>query len=189
MNNKTDEEIVVLVKNGDKEAFGVLIERYEKKILRYGRKFLNNLADIEDLVQEIFIKTYVNINGFNTSKRFSPWIYRIAHNEFVNALKKSKNERSHFIDIDSDTVFPHIASEERTDKETDERELKELLDKGLDRLDNKYREPLLFFYMEGMSYKDISDILQIPISTVGVRVKRGKLALQKIYKELNLSYE
>jgi len=185
--NKTDEEIALLVQKGDKEAFGVLIERYEKKIIRYGRKFLNNSADIEDLVQEVFIKTYININGFNTSKRFSPWIYRIAHNEFVNALKKKKSERLHF--IDGDTVFPHIASKERADKETDERELRELLDKGLDHLDNKYREPLLFFYMEGMSYKDIADILQIPVSTVGVRVNRGKTALQKIYKKLNLSYE
>src|ERR1700685_1546732 len=90
---RTDEEIVKEVQGGDVESFRILVERYEPKMTRYARRFLFGADDAKDLLQEIFIKTYTNINSFDTERRFSPWIYRIAHNEFVNALKKKTKER------------------------------------------------------------------------------------------------
>ena len=88
MSLETDEEIAKRVQGGDVDSFGVLIERYEEKIARYARKFLMRGEDVKDIVQEVFIKAYVNIQSFDTRQRFSPWIYRIAHNEFINAIKK-----------------------------------------------------------------------------------------------------
>jgi len=85
---ETDEAIAARVQNGDADAFSVLLERYEKKIFRYAGKFLSHPDDIKDIVQDVFVKAYVNIKSFDASRRFSPWIYRIAHNEFINALKK-----------------------------------------------------------------------------------------------------
>ena len=82
----TDEEIAEMIQKGNSKFFESLIKRYEAKMTRYARKFLSNYHDIEDLVQNIFIKVYVNIKSFNTSRKFSPWIYRIAHNEFINAI-------------------------------------------------------------------------------------------------------
>ncbi len=82
----SDEQLAVLVQNGDKEKFGVLMERYQGKLFRYGKKFLSNEDNIEDVVQDVFIKTYQNIQSFDSTQRFSPWIYRIAHNTYVNAL-------------------------------------------------------------------------------------------------------
>ncbi len=93
MDNKTDEELVRLVVFKNKtEAFDILCRRYEEKLLRYGRRFLYNYENIEDAVQNVFTKTYINIKSFNFSKKFSPWIYRIAHNEFINIIKKEKKE-------------------------------------------------------------------------------------------------
>ncbi len=83
----SDEELARAVQKGDKERFGVLMERYEKKLFRYGRRFLSQKENVEDAVQEVFIKTYQAIQSFDPEQRFSPWIYRIAHNMFVNALK------------------------------------------------------------------------------------------------------
>ena len=90
MEEVTDEAITKRVQQGDVEAFALLMDRYEKKITRYARKFLSQPDDVKDIVQDVFVKVYVNIKSFDVKRRFSPWIYRIAHNEFVNALKKNK---------------------------------------------------------------------------------------------------
>ncbi len=88
MAEETDEMIASRVQAGDSEAFGELVERYQEKLLRYARKFLFDLDEARDPVQDVFIKAYQNIQSFDATRRFSPWIYRIAHNEFVNALKQ-----------------------------------------------------------------------------------------------------
>jgi RNA polymerase sigma-70 factor (ECF subfamily) len=82
----TDEQIAVRVQSGEQELFGALMERYEPKLSRYGRKFLASPDNIDDIVQDVFISAYQNIQSFDLTRRFSPWIYRIAHNAYVNAL-------------------------------------------------------------------------------------------------------
>jgi RNA polymerase sigma-70 factor, ECF subfamily len=89
---KTDEELVRFVQEKKADVFGIIVKRYEDKLLRYGKRFLFNYENIEDAVQDVFIKAYINIQSFDTSKKFSSWIYRIAHNHFVNIIKKSKKE-------------------------------------------------------------------------------------------------
>ena len=87
MDSRTDEEIAALVQAGDQAVFGLLLERYEEKLMRYAKKFIPDQDDANDIVQEIFIKAYINIKSFDIKRKFSPWIYRIAHNEFLNAIK------------------------------------------------------------------------------------------------------
>lgn len=175
----TDEEIALRVQGGDSEAFGMLVERYQAKLMRYARKFLSDTDDATDIVQDIFIKTYENIQSFDATRRFSPWIYRVAHNEFVNALKKRAN-RSFVLTVDMDTVFPHLASPETADSATMERDMRATLEKHLAGVSAKYREPLVLYYLENLDYKEISEILQIPVSTVGVRLARGRALLKKL---------
>lgn len=134
-------------------------------------------------LQEIFIKTYVNIRSFDLDRRFSPWIYRIAHNEFVNALKKKKKERGNISLFFVDLLFPHPIAKETADEGSSRREIKEVLGGSLEKIDAKYREPLVLYYLEDMDYKEIADILHIPVSTVGVRLQRGKTLLRKLVKE------
>jgi RNA polymerase sigma-70 factor (ECF subfamily) len=176
--DKTDEEVVAIAQNNDPESFGVLIERYEDKIKRYARKFLRQNQDIEDVVQEVFIKAYINIQGFDPKKKFSPWLYRIAHNEFVNLLRKK--EKLPLLFFDADIFFPHPVSNQRTDKNAEEEEIRNLIEKGLGRLPIKYREPLILYYLEDLDYKQISEILRLPISTIGVRLKRAREILKTI---------
>lgn len=179
-NEATDEEVAKMVQEGDADAFGLLVERYEKKLLRYGKKFLLGREDAEDLVQEVFLKAYSNIRSFDISRRFSPWIYRIAHNEFVNAIKKKPWENFFSLDI----VFPHPVAEETADEKAVRRELKEYLDKFLSELSPKYREPLILFYYEEKNYIEIAEILQIPVSTVGVRLIRGRDILKRLSQKI-----
>ncbi len=177
----TDEAIATAVQGGDAESFGVLMERYEPKLTRYARRFVADPDRITDLVQDVFIKAYTNIQSFDATRAFSPWIYRIAHNEFVNAVKKRVSEK--LFALDFDLILPQLAAPESTDSESHRREEKEMLEKCLDQIPAKYREPLVLYYFEEMEYREISEIMQIPTNTVGVRLQRGKVILKKIISE------
>ncbi len=179
----SDEQIAYEVQHGKIDYFGILVERYEAKLKRYAKKFLFDVEDSEDLLQNVFIKTYINIRGFNTSRKFSPWIYRIAHNEFIDAIKRKGKEPIPF--FDPDTLFPHPIARDNILRDLGDKELVEMLNAALDKLDSKYREPLVLFYFEGMEYEAIAEILQIPKSTVGVRLIRGKEILKNVYNTLN----
>ncbi len=182
MLEKSDEEIVCLVQSGKTDFFGVLIERYEEKIKRYARKFLSNKEDTDDIIQTIFIKAYVNIQSFDIKRKFSSWLYRIAHNELVNHLKK----RKFFSSFDFDVFFPHSVRlhDNETEKEVNRQEIQKTIDKCLGELDIRYREPIILYYLEELSYKEIADILHLPISTIGVRLSRGKEKLKSIYNKI-----
>lgn len=184
--HQSDEALAKRVQEGDKEIFGILMERYEPKLLRYGKKFLATHDDIVDIVQDVFISTYQNIQNFDVSQRFSPWIYRIAHNAFVNGLKK--NSYNPLLLVDFDTLISHTAYEDPAPLEREQAEMKKMIDRGLGELQPKYREVLILHYMEDMPYKEIADILQIPSGTVGIRIKRAKESLRAIYKDMNMRY-
>ncbi len=176
----TDEEIAARVQRGDIESFAMLVDRYRDKIQRYARRFLFSGEDVDDVVQESFIKAYVNIQSFDTDRKFSPWMYRIAHNEFINTIKKRGREKTSYIDLD--TLIPQLAAPETTDSDIHKEELRRELDTSLEKLPSKYREPLVLYYFEDMNYKEIADILHLPVATVGVRLRRGKIALQSLVR-------
>lgn len=182
---KTDEAIAEDVQKGNGESFGLLVGRYEKKLLRYARRFLFGYNEAEDMVQEVFLKAYANIQGFDSKRSFNSWIYRIAHNQFINEIKKKGREPLPF--FDPDTLFPHPVDPHFADDEVKELELKLMMEKCLTELKPQYREVMVLYYYENMDYRTISDILRIPVSTVGVRLSRAKQALktthQKLYKE------
>jgi len=175
---KTDEDVAALTQKGNSQAFGVLVDRYENKMLRYGRKFLFNYEDIEDAVQLVFIKAFTNIKSFNVNRKFSSWLYRIAHNTFINVIKKKKREPLSF--FEPDTYLFHNIKDNRSLEELDVKDMRQELEACLDKIDAKYREPLVLYYFEEKDYKEIADIMRIPVSTVGIRLKRGKKNMKAI---------
>lgn len=179
MTELSDETIVTAVQSGDHDAYGELIARYEAKLRRYARKFLSVDHEIEDLVQDVFIKAYTNIQSFNTTQRFSPWIYRIAHNTFVNELKRKG--RYGFSILDADTILPLVPAKETADEDTLFSELSLEIEALLATLPPKYREVIILHYFESLSYQEISDVLKIPVTTVGVRMSRARTKLKEAY--------
>ena len=180
---KVDEEVALLIQSGKIEFFDILLERYEEKIRRYSRKFLSDHEDINDVLQDIFIKAYKNIRSFDAKRKFSPWLYRIAHNELINALKKKKKNPLPLFDLD--VFFPqHLSDNNSLGEQTERREMAELIGKCLGRLEPKYREPVILYYLEELSYKDIAEVMRIPVSTVGIRIKRAKEIMRTICKKL-----
>ena len=184
--NDTDEALAKRLQAGDKDVFVFFMQRYEAKLLRYGTKFLPRGEDIQDIVQDVFLSAYENIRSFDPNQRFSPWIYRIAHNAFVNALKK--RIRNPLVFMEFDTLLPHVAYDDPDETERDRADMRVLIDKGLEGISPKYREVLILHYLEELGYQEIADILRVPISTIGVRLKRGKEALRAAYEKLETSH-
>jgi RNA polymerase sigma-70 factor (ECF subfamily) len=122
----------------------------------------------------------VNIQSFDVSRRFSPWIYRIAHNEFVNAVKKRKKDKNLISMFYLDILFPHPIAKEAADDDMQRKELRAMLDTSLDKINERYREPLTLYYYDDMDYKEIAEIMRVPVSTVGVWLQRGRAELKKM---------
>jgi RNA polymerase sigma-70 factor (ECF subfamily) len=185
MDQLTDEQIVDAILAGDKDLYREIIKRYEKKLSHYLLKFLSDRDDMEDILQVVFIKVYKNLYGFDVSKKFSSWIYRIAHNEAVNYLKKRKIGRIALDDVEYKLI------DEKADirGEADRMFLKEDVEKVLNEMDIKYKEPIVLFYFEGMSYDEISDILRMPKNTVGTLIMRGKNSIRSKLEEINKKHE
>ena len=184
MDQLTDEQIVSTILNGEKDLYREIIRRYEKKLSHYLLKFLSDRDDMEDILQVVFIKVYKNLYGFDVGKKFSSWIYRIAHNEAVNYLKKRKIGRISLDDVEYKLI------DEKADirGDADKMFLKEDVEKVLNEMNIKYKEPMVLFYFENMSYDEISDILRIPKNTVGTLIMRGKKSIKDKLEEINIKH-
>lgn len=162
--------------------FAHIITRYEAKLNRYLRRLgVNNDDDRADVLQDIFIKVYKNLHGYNQSLPFSSWIYRIAHNEAVSwHRKRSVRPEGHLV-LDSDDILNfQRAKEESSEVSVDKQINAEQLAKAMDKIDEKYRAVLVLRYFEHKDYNEISDILQIPAGSVGTLLYRGKRALRDV---------
>lgn len=181
---KKDEEIVRKIQKGDTKALGEIIDRYQDKLVRYVSRLIFDNVSAEDIVQDTFIKVYKNIQSFDTKRRFSPWIYRIAHNEAMTFVKKRREK------VPIESVENYLSSDTDLEKDAVEKFdkpviYKELL-KNLSYIPLKYREPLILKIFEEKSYEEISDILHIPIGTVGTLISRGKNKLKEKMKKFNI---
>jgi RNA polymerase sigma-70 factor (ECF subfamily) len=175
---QSDLDIVRSVKQGNANAFGELIERYESKLTRYLKRFLQDEDAIADVLQDTLIKAYIHIQSFNEGYTFSSWVYRIAHNEAINAIKKKKSIP--FSWFEPETLLPYFAYDDKIEQVLDQEVLKKDLEKVLAKLSPSYREILILFFFEELSYKEIALVLKIPISSVGVRINRAKKKVEGI---------
>ncbi len=171
----SDEQIVVKVRSENKELYSEIIQRYQGKLSHYLRKFIHDRDELEDVLQAVFIKTYENLYGFDEQRKFSSWIYRIAHNEAVNHIKKYSR-----ISVSVDELEP-LLKDEKVDlpQGVDNELLRQRVEEGLSHMKDKYREALILCFFEQRSYEEMSEILRVPINTVGTLISRGKKQLQE----------
>jgi RNA polymerase sigma-70 factor (ECF subfamily) len=177
--DSTDQEIVRQT-FAHKEAFGLLIERYEAKLLRYLERLgVGVREDREDILQNAFVKAYRNLHSFDPTLEFSSWIYRITHNEAMSFFR-AKRARPQVILSEEGTALLTELSDEQADTAAlaEHRLSREELAKALDALDDRYRTALLLRFFEDRSYAEMSDILEVPVGTVSTLLHRAKHALR-----------
>ena len=169
------------------DYFSCLYDRYEPSLLRYIKRItLLDDDQAKDILQEAFIKIWVNLKDFNPNMKLSSWIYRIVHNQTVSAWRKNKSfgkdknmklKDNLFADfpIDSETI------EDKERKDTLTHEVLELLPL-------KYKSILVLKFLENMSYEEISDVLRMPEGTVATRINRAKKKFIEMTTEKNISF-
>lgn len=163
----------------DKRHFGELVDRYESKLQRYiARLGVRDIEDQLDVLQEIFLKTYRNLNAFDPALQFSSWIYRIAHNEAISWYRKQNVRPEGHLIADSEELLSFVSSkDESVDVQFDKEINAQVLSEALSTIDEKYREVIILRYFEHKEYEEISDILQLPVGSVGTLLHRGKKQL------------
>ncbi len=185
MKAASDEKLVSMVKKGQTIFYRELVKRYRGKIFAYLYRLVGNRDEAEDLLQNVFFKVYRNIRRINTKRKFSSWIYRIAHNEAVNFLKKKSRRRMVSIDevyTDREKIDLADAAKSPIDAWIS-KELKDEMKESLEKISSKYKEVLILRYFLDKSYEEIGEILNRPVNTVGTLINRAKKKLLEEMKE------
>lgn len=179
---KTDQELVKAAL-ANKHAFSEIVNRYEAAMRRYVKRLgCKDEDDVNDVLQEIFIKVFVNLNDYDQDLKFSSWLYRIAHNETISFFRK-KNIRPNVLLMDKEEaegIFEHLVDETDFVELAKERFDAQMVQDALSGLPQKYKEVLVLRFLEEKSYTEISDILKIPEGTVATLINRGKKELKII---------
>lgn len=175
-----DQELVLLTLE-NQGYFAYLIDRYKAKLFRYIKRLSNvSNEEAEDILQDVFLKTYLNLNSFTTSLKFSSWIYAIAHNQVISNFRKIKARpegSSVTIDLGLSDV---LASDLNIEKATDSKLLAERVAKALAKLKPKYREILILKYLEEKNYQEMSDIIKKPMGTVASMLNTARGEFKKV---------
>jgi RNA polymerase sigma-70 factor, ECF subfamily len=176
------------VKKGDQDAFAEIVEYYKDKVYQLCYRMLGNAHEAEDSAQEAFIRAYVNIHSYDSTKKFSTWLYRIATNLCIDRIRKKKPD--YYLDAeisgtDGLDMYSQIpAKQELPEDELEKLELQEQIQQEILKLPEKYRSVIVLKYVDELSLKEISDILDLPVGTVKTRIHRGREALRNKLRHL-----
>lgn len=174
-------DIPVLIKRacaGDEDAFARIVNLYRHSVIRYCVRMIG--ANAEDVAQEVFIKLYLALDRFDSSKPLAPFLFRIAHNHCVDILKKKDIKTTPIISDPTDEHELQI-KDERPDPEEliQKAELQNAVKNAMAAIPALYRSPLIMWHVEGISYEEISEILESPIGTIKAQIHRGRKMLQQ----------
>jgi len=175
-----DNDLVVRYLEGEKRAFGELVERYQGRLLNFVYRSTGDRQRAEDLVQETFIRVYRHLHRFDTSKKFSTWIYTIASNLAKNELRnRSRNPLVLFQTIKKNWEADQrpLEWEDNTYRPDDlfrKRHLKQLVEAAVEELPEHHREVFILREMQGKTYEEIAEITDCNLGTVKSRLNRAR---------------
>lgn len=184
-----DYSLVQRVQGGDKVAFEMLFTKYQRRVSRLVSRFVRSDAEVEDIVQESFIKAYRALGSFRGDSAFYTWLYRIAvntaKNHLVAASKRPISLTQFEKNDDDDFEEDHFMSDAATpESELITKQIAETVNKTMDELPADLREAIMLREIEGMSYEDIADSMGCPIGTVRSRIFRAREAISQKIKPM-----
>ena len=164
------------------------MQRYEGRLLAYINRLINvSNGEAEDILQEVFIKTYQNLNGFDLNLKFSTWVYRITYNQVISFFRKNKKHTTNLTDKDSEALILNIADELNLKQAVAQKIDAKLIREAISDLDSKYRDVLVLKFLEDKNYNEISDIIKKPVATVGTLINRAKNKIKEALKQYDLT--
>jgi RNA polymerase sigma-70 factor, ECF subfamily len=177
-------ELLERARKGDSEAFGVLVERYQRRVANVALAVVHNQDDALELAQETFVRAYENLDKFESRSSFSTWLYRIAANLAIDFWRR---EGRHVVlrGEDAENELRRMPTERGDSyKAASRSELSARLSNALEELTPEHRAVILLREVEGLSYDEISEVLQIPRGTVMSRLHYARTHLRTLLKDL-----
>ena len=184
----SDHALIEATKNGDETAFAVIVGRYRNPITNYLYRFLNDYEEAVDLAQETFVRVYFAIDRYHTDYAFSTYIYRIATNLAISEIRKRKRRTilslTGLFQTDADDTTEFQPTDERAlpDKELVDDEQGRVIARAIATLPPKYRVPVILRDIEGKTYEEIANILELGLGTTKSRISRARGLLKEKLK-------
>ena len=169
----TDYELIHSIINGDKQLFAELISRYKNLVYSVILRMINSREEANDLAQEVFIKLYKNLDKYYPDYKFSTWVIRITTNHVIDYRRKNRAETVSMEEIEYDA-----AGEETPETALIDKERALSIKTAIDELPDMYKIPIVLYHQQGLSYQEISDIIEEPLSKVKNRIFRGRKLLK-----------
>lgn len=184
-----DGQLVARAQRGDKRAFELLVEKYQRKLARLLSRFVRDPAEVEDVTQEAFIKAYRALPGFRGDSAFYTWLYRIGINTAKNYLIALGRRAPTSTEVGAEEAEGYDEGEQLRDIDTPEsqllsREIAETMNATIESLPEELRTAIQLREIEGMSYEDIAQIMNCPIGTVRSRIFRAREAIAEKLRPL-----
>jgi RNA polymerase sigma-70 factor (ECF subfamily) len=170
-----DRDLVAAALQGDAAAFRGLVERYQNLVAGLAWRYGLRREEIEDVVSEVFLKVYRNLDSYRPEHPFSTWLYRVAMNHLLDQGRRRAREGTR-VDLPRDLE----ATGERADRRLELRERARLLREALRQLEPKYREAIFLVYVEELRVEDAARLLGVPEGTVKTRLMRARQALRRL---------
>src|ERR1043166_5750961 len=190
-----DHELMARLRNGPADlvmqGFEILVARYKNAIVSFLFRFVGDFRTAEDLAQETFLRVFKKLNDYNSSAKFSTWLYTIASNLAKDEFKRRSRHPAKSLDWKggSDTTrnVPQVKADTTDsvpDVQLEHDEVRQNVKKALDLLDEHDREILLLKDVQGLSYEEISQVLELPMGTVKSRISRARVAFKDVWKKM-----
>lgn len=180
--NRSDEFLVSVFQSGEESAFRIIVERHQERIRNLIFSILRDASVVDDLAQEVFIKVYEALPTFRFESSFYTWLYRIAVNKSRDELRRRKVRR--WFSLQSFQEGDSWSADLSHKTEPHDPELREILEKSLLAVPERFRLPVILKDIEGMSYEEIAQVTGCQIGTVKSRLSRGRAMMRRILKPL-----
>lgn len=173
-----DREIINDIRAGQPRRFGLLVERHKDRAMTLALRLVKHREDAEELVQDAFVKAFHSLDRFRGDARFSTWFYRILYNLCMTRVTRRKER---FVGIGDEDVLDAVRTDEPDagiDEQLEAEELRQTISSEIDGLPEKYRSAVVLFYVQEMSYEEMSSVLDVPLGTVKTNLFRARSLLR-----------
>lgn len=189
----SDEDLLLRLRRGQREAFGILVRRYQGEMFGYLKRYLGNRDLAEDVFQNTFLQLYVKIKHYEPGRPARPWLYAIATNQAIDAMRRAGRHQAVSLDAERDESnageLPQLLATLETQGPTSLEQMQtseraQMIRGTVDQLPEPFRQVLILAYYQSMKYRDIAEILGIPVGTVKSRLHAALIKLQEAWESL-----
>ena len=176
-----DRRVIDEILAGNQRAYAALVDRYKDRALTMATRLVGDRAEAEELVQDAFVRAYRSLERFRRESAFGTWFYRILYNLCMSAITRKRERPRQFTEHEEEALDTVLADQDEPSalERMEEEELQAMITEEVGCLPEKFKSAVLLFYVEGLSYDEMAEVLQLPLGTVKTNLFRGRNLLRR----------